>query len=78
MNSSDDLTTTKGVNQALTQAIFDYVNRVVANCLTEMEREREQAEQVPRPILRWSFVHSLHDETHQRLFTDYFADEMRP
>ncbi|XP_047949283.1 uncharacterized protein LOC125195131 [Salvia hispanica] len=48
-----------------------------------MEREREvveqaaAAEQIPRPIRRRTFVCREHDVAHQRLFTDYFAEQPR-
>ena len=79
MNHGDDLIMSKGVTQALTRAIFDCLNRIAVDCLAEMEREREQAEQVPRPRLihRRTFVRHEHDVAHQRLFADHFADEPR-
>ena len=66
----------------MTQALFDCVNDVVAECLAQMERERAAAKQaaavqVPRPIRRRTHVPREHDVSHRRLVADYFAEQPR-
>lgn len=50
MNPGDDLTTTEGINRALTRALFDCVARATADCLAGLEHEHQESEQVSRPI----------------------------
>ncbi|XP_042059291.1 uncharacterized protein LOC121803734 [Salvia splendens] len=74
MNPDDDWSTSESLNRAL----FECVNDVAAECLAEMERERQQqAEQVSRPIGRRRYVLREREEARQLLFVDYFADEPR-
>ncbi|XP_042033236.1 uncharacterized protein LOC121779844 [Salvia splendens] len=60
-----------------------YVREAAIECLAEMERGREAAEQqvqekqIQRPIRCRTFVRREHDLAHQRLFADYFTEEPR-
>ncbi|XP_042028362.1 uncharacterized protein LOC121775349 [Salvia splendens] len=82
MNATDDLTVSRGVTQALTRAIFDCLNRIAVDCLAEMERERKQAEQVPRPSISLKCtrtvavaeVHGCAMSVGQRNHTDMFDE----
>ena len=61
MNLDGDLTSSESVTQALAWTLFDCVNRVVVDCLAEMDRE--WVEQVSSPNRRRTSVHREHNIT---------------
>ncbi|XP_047978544.1 uncharacterized protein LOC125220413 [Salvia hispanica] len=82
MNLGDDWSTSEDITRALIRALFDCVNDAAAECLAEMEREREAVEQaaaaqIPQLIRRQTYVRREHDVAHQRLFDNYFAEQPR-
>ncbi|XP_047948856.1 uncharacterized protein LOC125194653 [Salvia hispanica] len=77
MNPDDyDLSTSDGCRRALTRALFDAVNEAKAECLA-LQREQAAVARVPRPIRRRTYVPREHDVAHERLFADYFAENLR-
>ncbi|KAL1564583.1 protein ALP1-like [Salvia divinorum] len=68
MYPDDDLSTNDCQNRSMERIMFTLADSILASI-------RAQQEQVPRPILRRTYVRREHDVAYQRLFEDYFAEE---